>query len=61
MITDELSRPQAAVPRRTCLVAEYTVGKGRSGDTLRMARIKTNAYRDRVEQAFAERWEDYWE
>jgi hypothetical protein len=39
--------------------AEHTVGKGRSDDTWRMVKIETNAYRDRLEQAFAERREDW--
>lgn len=42
-------------------VAEGVVCKGGSGDDPWMVKIKTNAYRDRLERAFADRWEDYWE
>ncbi len=43
-------------------VAEGVVCKGGSGGSdLWMAKIKTDAYMERLKQAFAERWEDYWE
>jgi hypothetical protein len=43
-------------------VAECVVCKGGSGGTdLWMAKIKTYAYLERLKQAFADRWEDYWE
>ena len=42
-------------------VAEGVVCKGGSGAGLWMAKIKTNAYLERLRQAFKERWEDYWE
>jgi hypothetical protein len=43
-------------------VAEGVVVKGGSGgDDLWMAKVKTDAYRERLKQAFAERWHDYWE
>lgn len=43
-------------------VAEGVICKGvaRSGETW-MVKIKTYAYLERLKQAFAERWEDYWE
>lgn len=42
-------------------VAEGVVCKGGSGGDLWMVKIKTNAYLERLKQAFADRWEDYWE
>ena len=43
-------------------VAEGVVCKGGVGGAdLWMVKIKTNAYMDRLKQAFADRWEDYWE
>ena len=43
-------------------VAEGVVCKGGAGGPdLWMAKIKTNGYMERLKQAFAERWEDYWE
>jgi hypothetical protein len=43
-------------------VAEGVVCKGESaGDHVWMVKIKTNAYLVRLKQAFAERWEEYWE
>ena len=43
-------------------VAEGVVCKGgRGGPDLWMVKIKTYAYQARLKQAFAERWEDYWE
>lgn len=42
-------------------VAEGVVCKGGSGGDLWMVKIKTHAYLARLKQAFAERWEDYWE
>jgi hypothetical protein len=43
-------------------VTEGVVCKGGTGgaDTW-MVKIKTNAYMERLKQAFAERWEEYWE
>jgi hypothetical protein len=43
-------------------VAEGVICKGvaRSGEAW-MVKIKTYAYLERLKQAFAERWEDYWE
>jgi hypothetical protein len=34
---------------------------GRGGADLWMVKIKTDAYLERLKQAFADRWEDYWE
>ncbi len=34
---------------------------GNGGDDLWMVKIKTNAYMSKLKQAFADRWEDYWE
>jgi RNA ligase len=34
---------------------------GTGGDDLWMVKIKTNAYMSKLQQAFADRWEDYWE
>jgi len=43
-------------------VAEGVICKGGSGgDDLWMCKIKTDAFRERLKQAFAEKWEDYWE
>jgi len=43
-------------------VAEGVVCKGGSGGPdLWMVKIKTHAYLERLKQAFADRWEDYWE
>jgi hypothetical protein len=43
-------------------VAEGVVCKGGSGgDDLWMAKIKTNAYLEKLKKAFGERWEDFWE
>lgn len=37
------------------------VCKGGSGDGLWMVKIKTYAYMERLKQAFAGRWEEFWE
>ena len=43
-------------------VEEGVICKGGSGgEDVWMAKIKTNAYMARLKQAFADRWEDYWE
>jgi hypothetical protein len=43
-------------------VAEGVVCKGGSGgDDVWMVKIKTSAYLERLKQAFADRWEEYWE
>jgi len=42
-------------------VAEGVVCKGGSGSDLWMVKIKTYDYLERLKQAFANRWEDYWE
>ncbi len=43
-------------------VSEGVVCKGGSGGAdVWMVKIKTYAYRERLKQAFAERWEEYWE
>jgi hypothetical protein len=43
-------------------VAEGVVCKGGSdGEDVWMVKIKTYAYMERLKQAFAERWEEYWE
>lgn len=43
-------------------VAEGVVCKGgQGGNDLWMVKIKTHAYLERLKQAFADRWEDYWE
>jgi hypothetical protein len=34
---------------------------GKGGEDLWMVKIKTNAYMSKLKQAFADRWEDYWE
>ena len=43
-------------------VAEGVVIKGGTGGAdVWMAKVKTNAYLERLKQAFGEKWEDYWE
>lgn len=48
-------------------VGRYGVGEGvvckggLGGGDLWMAKVKTYAYLERLRQAFADRWEDYWE
>ena len=43
-------------------VAEGVICKGGAGgEDLWMAKIKTYAYMERLKEAFAEGWEDYWE
>jgi hypothetical protein len=43
-------------------VREGVVCKGgQGGNDVWMAKIKTHAYMERLKQAFADRWEDYWE
>lgn len=42
-------------------VAEGVVCKGESDGKVWMAKIKTNAYMQRLKEAFADKWEDYWE
>jgi hypothetical protein len=43
-------------------VDEGVVCKGGSdADDLWMVKVKTYAYLERLKQAFADRWEDYWE
>ena len=43
-------------------VAEGVVCKGgEGGDDVWMVKIKTDAYKERLQQAMADRWEDYWE
>ncbi len=43
-------------------VAEGVVCKGASGGAhVWMVKIKTYAYMERLKQAFADRWEEYWE
>ena len=42
-------------------VSEGVVCKGGEGDRLWMCKIKTNAYLKKLQEAFAENWEDYWE
>jgi hypothetical protein len=43
-------------------VAEGVVCKGgKDGPDVWMAKVKTDAYLERLKAAFAERWEDYWE
>jgi hypothetical protein len=43
-------------------VAEGVVCKGgKGGPDLWMVKIKTHDYLERLKQAFADRWEDYWE
>ena len=67
-------RTRAPPPTRSALPAEQFLRRGRygvdegvvckgglGGDDLWMVKIKTDAYLQRLKQAFAERWEDYWE
>ena len=42
-------------------VDEGVVCKGGSGHKLWMAKIKTNAYRERLRQVYEDRWKDFWE
>jgi hypothetical protein len=43
-------------------VEEGVVCKGgRGGADLWMVKIKTHAYMEKLKQAMADRWEDYWE
>lgn len=42
-------------------VAEGVVCKGETDGKVWMVKIKTNAYMLRLKEAFADRWEDYWE
>lgn len=42
-------------------VAEGVVCKGGTGDDLWMVKIKTNAYMERLKEAFKDDWEAYWE
>jgi hypothetical protein len=43
-------------------VAEGVICKGGTGGSdLWMVKIKTYTYLERLKQAFAERWEEYWE
>ncbi len=42
-------------------VAEGVVCKGESDGKVWIAKIKTNAYMQRLKEAFADKWEDYWE
>ena len=43
-------------------VAEGVICKGGvGGDDVWMVKIKTYAYLERLKQAFADRWEEYWE
>jgi len=42
-------------------VEEGVVCKGGKGKDLWMIKIKTQAYMDKLKQAFADKWEDYWE
>ncbi len=42
-------------------VAEGAVIKGGDGHTVWMAKVKTQAYLDRLKTSFGDRWEDYWE
>lgn len=42
-------------------VDEGVVCKGGEGTSLWMVKIKTAAYMDRLKQAMADRWEEYWE
>lgn len=43
-------------------VSEGVICKGGTGgNDLWMIKIKTNAYMERLKQAFQDRWEDYWE
>ncbi|GAA4427955.1 RNA ligase family protein [Bremerella cremea] len=42
-------------------VIEGVVCKTGTRGNVQMAKIKSNAYRDRLQQSFGERWEDHWE
>jgi hypothetical protein len=42
-------------------VSEGVVCKGESDGKVWMVKIKTNAYMQRLKEAFADGWEDYWE
>ncbi len=42
-------------------VAEGVVCKGGSGDDMWMAKVKTNAYLERLKKSFGAKWADYWE
>lgn len=42
-------------------VNEGVICKGGSGEARWMVKIKTYEYLERLKQAFADRWEDYWE
>ena len=42
-------------------VAEGVVCKGVTEGKVWMVKIKTNAYMQRLKEAFADKWEDYWE
>ncbi len=42
-------------------VSEGVVCKGEDDGRVWMVKIKTNAYMLRLKEAFADRWEDYWE
>jgi hypothetical protein len=42
-------------------VAEGVICKGGEGEDLWMVKIKTYAYLEKLKQAFADNWEDYWE
>ncbi len=42
-------------------VAEGVVCKGENQGNIWMVKIKTNAYMIRLKEAFADRWEDFWE
>ena len=42
-------------------LVEGVVCKGGSGHSLWMRKIKTNAYRERLERLYTEGWEKYWE
>jgi hypothetical protein len=54
-LTDDVRRGRYSV-------AEGVVIKGGAGGPdLWMAKVKTDAYRERLRASFAERWEDYWE
>lgn len=49
------------VRRGTYGELEGVVCKGGTGSGLWMAKVKTDAYQQRLKNAFAGRWEDYWE
>lgn len=42
-------------------VGEGAVIKGGDGPTVWMAKVKTQAYLERLKASFGEKWEDYWE